>query len=300
MRLAEWCLSLGTTYARVHAEVDPLLGLRSVEGVLSARAALRGRMHLQIVAFPQEGIVREPGTLELMREAMRLGCDVVGAISYIDPEPRHHLELAADLSREFGAPLDIHADFGVSVGQSALVTIAEVVRDYGLAGRVLVGHATTLARMQPSLRATIVAHLADTGIGVCCLPRTDLYLDGVVAPLRELRQAGIGAWLGTNNVQNAFTPVGRPSLPSAAAVYALAAREGRRPELGRLASSLWGAHSSILPGSGVPSVAPGAAADLCLWPCSEPWQLVAAEPEPVAVFVEGALVYGHPSDAGDG
>ncbi len=297
LRLANWCLSLGTTRARVHAEVDPLLGLRSVEGLLAARAALRGRMHLQVVAFPQEGILRESGTLDLMREAMRLGCDVVGAISYVDPEPRQHLVLAADLAREFGAPLDVHADFGIPIEHSALGTIAEIAREYGLRGRVLVGHATTLASMQPSQRATIVARFADAGIGVCCLPRTDLFLDGHVAPLEELRLAGVGAYLGTNNVQNAFTPVGRPSLPSAAAVYAVAppltaAQQGRRPQLGALARSLWGAASSILPGSGVPSVAPGAAADLCLWPCAEPWQLVAAEPEPDAVLVEGIFVRG--------
>ena len=228
LRLAEWCLALGTTRARIHAEVDPWLRLRSVEGVLEARARLRGRMHLQVVAFPQEGILREPGTLELLREAMHMGCDVVGAISYVDLEPRQHLVLAADLAREFDAPLDVHADFGIAVEQSALGTIADVAGDYGLRGRVLVGHATTLASMPPSQRASVIARLADAGISVCCLPRTDLFLDGHVAPLEELRRAGVGACLGTNNVQNAFTPVGRPSLPSAAAVYALMARQGSR------------------------------------------------------------------------
>ncbi|HEY2594597.1 MAG TPA: amidohydrolase family protein [Chloroflexota bacterium] len=290
VRLAEWCLSLGTTRARVHAEVDPLLGLRSVEGVLAARAALRGRMHLQVVAFPQEGILREPGTLELLGQAMRLGCDVVGAITYIDPEPRQHLELVAKLANEFGVPLDVHADFGIPVDRSALGTIAEVASEYDLRGRVLVGHATTLATMEPSHRAAVIGRLADAGIDVCCLPRTDLFLDRQVAPLEELRMAGIGAWLGTNNIQNAFTPVGRPSLPSAAAVYALAAGQGARPAFDALAASLWGAASSIIPALASPAVVPGAAADLCLWPCASAWQLVAAEPQPVAVLVGGDFV----------
>ena len=115
LRLLRWCLGFGTTRVRVHAEVDPLLGLRSVQGVLAAREALRGQMRVQVVAFPQEGIVKEPGTLELMREALLMGCDVVGAISYQDPDSRQHLSLAAGLARDFALPLDVHADFCVAL-----------------------------------------------------------------------------------------------------------------------------------------------------------------------------------------
>ena len=287
IRLVEWCLQLGTTRARMHAEVDPLLGLRSVAGVLAARTAVADRFHLEVVAFPQEGIVREPGTLSLMRDAMRLGCDVVGAISYQDPDARVHLGLAASLAREFGAPLDVHADFGVGVEQSCLELLGEIAASFGLRGRVTVGHCTTLAAMDEATRERAIAHLVEAGMRVVCLPRTDLYMDGRVAPLERLWRAGVPAFVGTNNVVNAFTPVGRPSLPSVAAVYALAAREGSRQFLDKLATSLWQGAELIR----------GASAELCVWPVREPWQLVATEADPTSVLVRGRFVQRRPTAA---
>jgi cytosine/creatinine deaminase len=246
LRLLRWCLSLGTTRVRVHTEVDPLLQLRSVEGVLSAREALAGTMRIQVVAFPQEGIVREPGTLELMREAMVMGCDVVGAISYQDPDAREHLSLAADLALEFGRPLDVHADFGVPPESSALGVLADVVHQFGLEGKVTAGHCTTLAKMDAKSRAHVTSRLVKANVTIVSLPRTDLFLDGVVAPLEELRGCGLACHVASNNVRNAFTPVGRPSLPAVAAIYALAAHVGTRNALGNLAESLW--QSAVLAG----------------------------------------------------
>jgi cytosine deaminase len=287
IRLMEWCLTFGTTRARVHAEVDPFLGLRSVEGVLRAREALKSRIHLQVVAFPQEGIFKEPGTAQLLREAMRLGCDVVGAISYQDPDPRAHLEFTADLARECDAPLDVHVDFGQPVEQSTLGLLAEIA--LGRNVQVLAGHATTLAHMSPAEKTALLPRLRDANIGVCALPRTDLFMDGCVAPLLELHAAGIATCIGTNNVLNAFTPVGRPSLPSVASVYALMAKISDRSALDALAESLWTAATCI--GAPLPTIAEGASADLCLWPCNSPWQIVATEAVPDLVIVAGELVH---------
>ena len=156
LRLLRLCLGFGTTRVRLHAEVDPLLGLRSVEGVLAARDEMAGQIHAEVVAFPQEGIVKEPGTLELMRQALSMGCDVVGAITYQDPDAGQHLEMAAGLAREFDAPLDVHADFCVPVETSQIEAVAAATLAYGLDGRVTLGHCTTLARMSPAERELIL------------------------------------------------------------------------------------------------------------------------------------------------
>jgi cytosine deaminase len=289
LRLLRWCLDCGTTRVRVHAEVDPLLELRSVEGVLAARSELRDKMLVQVVAFPQEGIVREPGTLDLMREAIAMGCDVVGAISYQDPDPVEHLSLTAELAAELHVPLDVHADFGVPASESALGPLVDVVHRFGLERRVAAGHCTTLARMDPPIRAAIAGQLQRAGVTVISLPRTDLFMDGVVAPLEHLRSLGICCHVGTNNVRNAFTPVGRPSLPSVAAVYALAAHAGDKAALDDLARSLWRNDLFDSPGD----IALGAAtAGLCIWPVDEPWRLVTDEPEPDIVIAAGVPVAG--------
>jgi cytosine deaminase len=288
-RLLRWCLSFGTTRVRVHAEVDPYLRLRSVEGMLAAREALRDLVQMEVVAFPQEGILREPGTLDLMREALIMGCDVVGAISYQDEDVAGHLALAAALAVEFGRPLDVHADFGVPVERSALRTLVQVVQRHGLQGRVVAGHCTTLARVAVPLRTELSQLLRDAQVTVVTLPRTDLYLDGVIAPMEALRAAGLRCFLGTNNVRNAFTPVGRPSLPASASVYALAQRQGGKPALAANAAGLWEAAGVC---GAEARLDPGQRADLCLWPCTEPWQIVAVEAKPDAVFVQGQLVSG--------
>jgi cytosine/creatinine deaminase len=288
LRLLRWCLSFGTTRVRVHTEVDPMLGLRSVEGLLAARREMSDQMHVQVVAFPQEGIVREPGTLDLMRQALQMGCDVVGSITYQDPDAREHLSLAAGLAREFALPLDVHADFSVPVEESQLDAVLKTTRAHGLEGRVTLGHCTTLARMEPDIRDPLVARLVDADIRLVVLPRTDLYLDGAIAPLAELQEAGLSCFVASNNVCNAFTPVGRPSLPSVAALYALANREATKSQLDSLAQSLWQASEVC----GVESrIEPGWAADLTVWGVEEAWQVVAEETVPDAVLFGGRIVY---------
>jgi cytosine deaminase len=180
----------------------------------------------------------------------------------------------------------VHADFGIPVERSSLELLCEVTHTFGLKGRVAAGHCTTLALMDDEQLKRTIDLLAAADVAIMALPRTDLFLDGHVAPLELLRAGGVRTFIGTNNVQNAFTPVGRPSLPSAAAVYALARQQGSKPVLGELAELLWTPLS--LPGT---AISVGVSADLCVWPCQEAWQMVASEAEPMAVFVAGVLAH---------
>jgi cytosine deaminase len=245
-------------------------------------------MHIQVVAFPQEGIVREPGTIDLMEAAISMGCDVVGAITYQDADVREHLTLAANLAARHGLPLDVHADFGVPPESSALAQLIDVADEFGLSGRVAAGHCTTLARMESTTRDSLIEQLCASGISIVCLPRTDLFLDGIVAPFEELQRRGVDCHVATNNVRNAFTPVGRPSLPSVAGVCALATGIRSKAGLEGLARSLW--NTKMVPGAH--DVSAGQAADLCVWPVPEIWRLVADEPEPDIVLFNGGVVSG--------
>lgn len=76
----------GVTHMRCHAEVDPVLGLRAVESALRLKQSLKHQLDLQVVAFPQEGVYKSPGTAELMEEAIRMGADVIGGITYQDAD----------------------------------------------------------------------------------------------------------------------------------------------------------------------------------------------------------------------
>jgi cytosine deaminase len=211
----------GTLYVRAHVEVDPILGLSALEVALELRERLAGLMTLQIVAFPQEGIQKAPGTEELLREALTLGADVLGGAPYVDPDPLAHLDTLFRLATAAGVPLDLHADFsdepptdppGLTARHVAERAIAE-----GYVGRVVLGHATALAALPPEELAPLAELLARADVSVVTLPATDLYLGGrgdshnirrALAPVRALRQAGVTVAYASNNVRNAFTPFG--------------------------------------------------------------------------------------------
>jgi cytosine deaminase len=217
----------GTTIIRAHPDVDPIVGLMTVDVLLELREEYRGLVDLQVVAFPQEGILRAPGTLELLREGLRRGADVVGGCSYNEAnlaDCRRHVDLVFELAAEFGVPVDIHADFGDDAADRRFALadyIAEVTEREGMSGRVALGHMTSLAGRPAAERKDVLARLAAAGVAVVPLPATDMHLGGRgdevnvrrgIAPIRELWEAGVTTAYSSNNIRNAFTPFGNADL----------------------------------------------------------------------------------------
>ena len=102
--------ALGTIAIRSHVDVDTEIGVKHIEGVMATRDKMRDVVDIQIVAFPQSGMLVRPGTVELMEEALRMGADIVGGIdpASIDRDPRAHLDTIFGMAERFGKPLDIH------------------------------------------------------------------------------------------------------------------------------------------------------------------------------------------------
>lgn len=114
-RVLDSAILNGTTLIRAHPDVDPIAGLLGVEVLLELREEYADAVGLQIVAFPQEGVLRSPGTRELLRDALDAGADVIGGCPYNEDtvaQSRSQIELVLDLAVEFGVPADLHADFG--------------------------------------------------------------------------------------------------------------------------------------------------------------------------------------------
>lgn len=214
LRLA---LRHGTLAARVQAEVDPVLGLVSLEAALELRQRWRDLIELQVVAFPQDGLQRQPGTEALLREALRLGADVIGGVPYVDPDRRAHVETILALAQQFDRPADFHLDFSDDPGDRDVGYVAERVEQLGLQGRVAVGHVTALGALAPPEADPLIERIARAGLSVLVLPATDLHLGGRgdshnvrrgLAPVKKLLAAGVNVAYGSNNVRNAFTPFG--------------------------------------------------------------------------------------------
>ncbi|HET7328869.1 MAG TPA: amidohydrolase family protein [Nocardioidaceae bacterium] len=214
----------GTVAIRVHPDVDPLQGLLGVETALELQQEYRGLLDLQIVAFPQEGILKAPGTLDLMTEAMKMGASAVGGCPYNEADwegTTRHIEHVFDLAERFDAPVDMHADFADDTSDQRFAAagyIAEETLRRGYQSRVSLGHVTSLASLTPQEAKPVVDLLREADVHIVTLPATDMYLGGRndtisqrrgLTPVHLLRDSGVNVTFSSNNVRNAFTPFGK-------------------------------------------------------------------------------------------
>jgi cytosine/creatinine deaminase len=210
-------IGFGITAMRSHVEVDPSIGLTSMEALLSLRSRYQALITIQLAVFAQEGITNQPGTEALLRKAMAIGGDAIGSAPYVDPDPEQNIRTVFDIAKEFDRDVDFHLDF-LDNDEPLLLpfVIAETVRR-GWQGRVCLGHMTKLAGLSPEELKAIAPQIRDAGISILALPASDLYMMARqdthnvrrgVAPIHQLAEFGITTGLATNNVQNLFTPFG--------------------------------------------------------------------------------------------
>ncbi len=229
IKTLEKCILQGTTRMRAHLEVDPVIGMKSIDAVLPLVAEYSWAIDLEICVFPQEGLLNNPGTDELMVEALKRGAHVVGGCPYTDSNPRGQIERIFEMAREFDVDIDFHLDFDTSPEGMTAGDVCELTEKNGYGGRVAIGHVSKLSALPPDQLASIARMLANAGVAVTVLPSTDLYLMGAdrshdivrgVAPVHKLIEEGVNCTLSTNNVLNPFTPFGDCSMIRMANLYA--------------------------------------------------------------------------------
>jgi cytosine deaminase len=291
----------GTTAMRSHVEVDPIVELKGLEALFPLKAEYAPALDLQLCAFAQEGVFRLPGTEPLLREALRRGADLIGGCPYTDADGHAQIDVIFRLAREFGVDADFHVDFFDEPEHLHLRHIIEQTIRWGWQGRVAAGHCTELGALPPMELAPIAAALKVAGVGVITLPATDLYLMGRkdthrirrgLAPVTRLLEAGVTVAAATNNVRNAFTPVGNANLLLMGFLLTVGAHMGT--ERGRRdAFALLTEHPARLlrlPPSGP---APGLQADLVVWDAARHDDLVAAQAAPWIVVKRGRITVEH-------
>ena len=229
VRTLEKSILQGTTHMRTHLEVDPVVGLRSLEGIQPLIEEYKWAIDLEICVFPQEGLLNNPGTDELMIEGLKRGCRVVGGAPYTDSDPPGQIDRLFEMAREFDVDVDMHLDFGNTPEGMTIEHVCNRTEEYGWGGRVTVGHMTQLSTLEVPELERITRRLADAGVAVTVLPSTDLYLMGRhqdhnvlrgVVPIHRMLRYGVNCNLSSNNVLNPFTPFGDCSLIRMANLYA--------------------------------------------------------------------------------
>ena len=229
VKTLEKCILQGTTHMRTHLEVDPVVGLRSLDGIQPLIDEYKWAIDLEICVFPQEGLLNNPGTDELMVEGLKRGCHVVGGAPYTDSDPPGQIDRLFEMAREFDVDVDMHLDFGNTPEGMTIEHVCNRTEEFGYGGRVTVGHMTQLSTLEAAQFERITRRLADAGVAVTVLPSTDLYLMGRhqdhnvlrgVVPVHKMLRHGVNCNLSSNNVLNPFTPFGDCSLIRMANLYA--------------------------------------------------------------------------------
>jgi cytosine deaminase len=201
----------GNLHIRALADVDGKARLEGVKALLRVRDEFRGVVAVQVVAFAQDGIVREPGAARLLREAMALGADVVGGIPWIEADDAaraEHVRVCFDLAREFDADVSMLLD---DVGDARLRTLELMARtavDRGWTGRALAHHCRAMALYDDAYLAGLLPLLARARVPVV----TDPHTGPLHARVRDLLAAGITVCLGQDDISDAYYPFGRNNM----------------------------------------------------------------------------------------
>ncbi|MCM3710710.1 amidohydrolase family protein [Sporosarcina luteola] len=226
-KVLRWSVMNGTTVMRAHPDVDPFEKTLGVEVLLDLKEKYKEVLDMQIVAFPQEGIIQSPGVLEMMEESIKMGADVVGGCPYSEKtmeDTKKQLKIVFDLAEKYNLPIDMHADFGTDANDpqnTCIELICDMTIERGYQGRVAIGHVTTLGSLDPEVAAPIFDKIAKAEVSIVPLPVTDMFMTGRaerkniprgMAPVLAMMERGVNLAYSSNNIRNAFTPFGNADL----------------------------------------------------------------------------------------
>ena len=300
-RVLARALEHGVSRLRTHVDVDPIGGTRPAEGLIRARDRFSDLIDIQIVAFPQEGIVKSPGTEALMHEVMKLGVDVVGGMPFNEASPqdsRRHIEIVFDIAREFDADIDMHVDETYDPAARTLEMLAELTIVNGWQGRVTAGHTCALASYPRDYADRVIARLREANVNMIANPATNLMLQGRlddypkrrgVTQVKELLAAGVNVACGQDCVHDTFYPFGQNDPLEIAFLLCHASQMSQPAEILTVMDmvTINGAKALRVPDF---RVAPGAVADLVVLDARDAREAFAARSPRRWVVRRGKLI----------
>ena len=239
-----WEVAQGTGLIRSHVDVcDP--SLVALRALLELRDEMRDVVDLRLIAFPQDGILSFPDGKALMREAMQLGCDIIGGIPHYELTREDGVEevhFIFDLAKETGKPIDLHCDETDDDHSRFLeVVAARTMRD-GMQGRVVAGHTTAMGSYNDAYAFKLLQILKQAGVTIVANPFDNIVLQGRfdtypkrrgMTRVKELDAAGINVTCGHDSIMDPWYPLGRGSMLDAISMLVHVAQMTGRAELFR-------------------------------------------------------------------
>ncbi len=213
VRALELAMAHGTLAVRMFTDVDSFAGLRALEGVLLARERMGRTMALQVCAFPQEGLVTNQASFDLMRQALEMGADVVGGIPFVeldDEGARRHVAYCFELAKRYDRDLHVLCDDAPNPNFRTLEFVAAATIREGYEGRVSSSHNGAL-RVYPDAHAARVINLVrQARLNIVANPNVNSL--GTLTRVNELLAAGVNVCSGQDDLDNFYYPLGRADL----------------------------------------------------------------------------------------
>ena len=297
----ERSVALGTTRLRSHVDVDTIGGLVPLEGVMTAAEACADIAEVSTIAFPQEGLLRDPGAYDLMQAALEAGADVVGGMPHWELDEgsqKEHVRQCFELAERFDRDLDMHVDETDDGGVRTLEMVADEALRRGFFGRVCAGHVCSLAAAPHDYADRVIDKCLRAGISIASNPVTNLVLQGRgdrglirrgTTRIGELRAAGVNVFFGQDCVNDGFYPFGRGSMLEVALISAHAAHLTTRADLAFALRAVSEAPALAMRLTDY-GLKPGARADLQLLPVPTWDEALRMQPMPEKVWFKGRLV----------
>lgn len=223
-------IKYGNTHIRAFADVDTTGKLEGVKALIKAREEYKGRVDVQVVAFPQDGVVRDPGAEGYVEEALKLGADVVGGIpwiEYTDADSQEHIDRMFKLAKKYNKDISMLIDDAGDPTLKSLEMLAVTTLREGWEGRVTVQHARAMALYPEPYYRKIEALMKKARMGLVSDPQTGpLY-----ARVKSLYKAGVSVALGQDDIADAYYPFGRNNMQEVAFLAAHLMNMISRPEM---------------------------------------------------------------------
>ena len=213
-------LSYGVLYFRSHVDIEPQSRLRLLEGVVAAKKAFAGIVDVEVIAFPQHGMARDPETVELMYAAMENGADLVGGTPHFEKDlddAARQIETAFKIAKQYDVDIDMHVDETDDPYWKLSERGAEKTIEENYQGRVNASHCTSMAAWDQKSFDRIIPKVRDAGITITTNVLTNLIGHGLedeppvrrgIARLADLIEAGVNVVSATDDMKNMFYPFG--------------------------------------------------------------------------------------------
>ena len=201
----------GNLHIRAFADVDSKAKLEGMKALIRAREEFKGVVEIQVCAFAQDGLAREVGASELMRESMQMGADVAGGIPWIeftDADIQSHIKEIFDLAQEFNKDVSMLVDDAGDAGLRSLEAMAIETIKRNWHGRALAHHARAMELYPQPYFQKVAALLKKADMAVV----TDPHTGPLHARVKELIQEGVNVTLGQDDISDGYYPFGRNNM----------------------------------------------------------------------------------------